>query len=74
MNIPYTCHNCGTEFDILPDYLKEIRDKSDDPGACIQARCPGCTAAGKPPHVCIYTLNVEGDEPVLVSSPWAPVG
>ena len=49
MNKPYTCHQCGTEFDLLPDAgpvgIRRAIGPQPEPQK-VRVRCPGCYAAG----------------------------
>jgi len=71
MNKPYTCHNCGTVVEAYPDALKQADEKRGQTSTHTQVICPGCVAAKKTPIERTYTLNIEGDLPVLASSPWS---
>ena len=61
MNKPYTCHNCGTEFDALPnnDFPEWLLlDK-------VKVKCPGCYSNGyTDKDQMIYTIDLETMEVV----------
>jgi hypothetical protein len=47
MNLPYTCHNCKTKFDLVPDEEKEMLETAEQGiPKLIKVRCPGCYKAG----------------------------
>lgn len=56
MNKPYTCHHCGTEFDLLPhpEHFPTwvIAEK-------VQVKCPGCYDAGFSLEESIYTVDID---------------
>ena len=41
INIPYTCHHCSKEFDLLPD--KDIYERINRPiPTAVRIKCPHC--------------------------------
>jgi hypothetical protein len=62
MNKPYTCHNCSTVFDALPDEAKELIEHSKRPfPAKVTVKCPGCYGNGYTDVAeMIYVLDISG--------------
>jgi len=73
---PYTCHQCGTTFDLLPPAFPAPGGGFRPPPAegKIKVKCPGCYAAGftgcpgtlNPPGKgdMVYTIDLETLKPV----------
>jgi hypothetical protein len=76
MNRPYTCHQCETKFDLLPDVESKMagqpsRIPSDGK---VRVKCPGCYEAGytgcpgslNPPGKgdMVYTIDLATMRPV----------
>jgi hypothetical protein len=69
MNKPYTCHLCGTVFDVWPTELDDCAGNSltSVPSKKVKVKCPGCYDAGfTSAEVNVYTVDTTTDPPTLV--------
>lgn len=57
MNKPYTCHQCGTKFDLLPEWSPDGPMGRMPQPTKVRVKCPGCYAAG-------YTGYPDSQNPV----------
>jgi DNA-directed RNA polymerase subunit RPC12/RpoP len=67
MNKPYTCHNCGTQFDALPNEEKEMIEHSilRNPSK-VKVKCPGCYGAGYTQlSQSMYVLDITSDAKLI---------
>ena len=71
MNKPYTCHNCGTEFDLWPDDLLEQFNVGQGTPSVgpdkVKVKCPGCYGNGYTSvSQMIYTVDATTTPPTVV--------
>lgn len=62
MNKPYTCHHCGTVFDLVPQDFVEQKLFGPDKGhlsGYIRVKCPGCFNAGYTVQQSIYMVDID---------------